>query len=376
MKENSGIEPGLLGTYRMLSAVLFGLSAILAFSIYQRIGYSNLPIKPIWTLPIGNLISFGLLYWPWFRKKTGKFFIPIVVTLTTVSNILTTYAIALNRSIPELNISIQVTGPQVITLPFQVQELSLIVSSWQLFPLLLIPLVMVAWQYNFRAVLGYIFGSTLLDLAAFLYILHQYNVFISAFSIIVVLMTRVFTFLVAGYLITQIMAAQRQQQEELREANQHLLGYTVTLEQLTTSRERNRLARELHDTVAHTLSGLSVQLSAIKTLWKKDPDNAEEKLDEAIQATRDGLNETRRSLQALRASPLEDLGLGLALQDLARSSAERCGATVRIEMPETSLELPPSISQAFYRAGQEMLENIARHAEATEIHLSLVLEGP
>jgi signal transduction histidine kinase len=185
------------------------------------------------------------------------------------------------------------------------------------------------------------------------------------------MMTRTLTFLVVGFLVSRMMAAQRQQRRELQHANQQLLGYTITLEQLTTSRERNRLARELHDTLAHTLSGLAVQLGAIKALWKRDEPEAQNKLDDAISTARSGLNETRRALQSLRAEPLEDLGLGLAIKELAKSASARCGASVTLEMPELSDKLPPNISQAFYRAAQETLENIVRHSEATHVTLMM-----
>jgi len=195
-------------------------------------------------------------------------------------------------------------------------------------------------------------------------------------SIMGVLVTRVFTFQVVGFLITRMMAAQRQQQRELRHANQRLLGYAMTLEQLTTSRERNRLARELHDTLAHTLSGLAVQLGAINALWHRNRDAAKGKLGEAINATRSGLNETRRALKALRAEPLENMGLGLALEELARSAASRCGADLTLEIDDFPDDIPLDVSQAFYRAAQEGLENVVRYSETEQLSLSLsVIDG-
>ena len=73
--------------------------------------------------------------------------------------------------------------------------------------------------------------------------------------------------------------------------------------QLATSRERNRLARELHDTLAHTLSGLSVQLETIKAYWDVDSQMARSSLDKSLEVAHSGLEETRRALKALRASP-------------------------------------------------------------------------
>lgn len=67
-------------------------------------------------------------------------------------------------------------------------------------------------------------------------------------------------------MVVRLMTTQREQRRALAEANNHLAHYAATLEQLATSRERNRLARELHDTLAHSLSGIAIQLEAVKSL--------------------------------------------------------------------------------------------------------------
>ncbi|MEA3326918.1 MAG: sensor histidine kinase [Chloroflexota bacterium] len=371
MNEKTQLEPGLLKTYRLLTWVLAGISTFQAASIYLRVGFENYRINSVWVFPFGNILVLILLYWPWIRLKTGRFFFPILIALATVSGILQTYLISMMRFNPDATISILVEGARNLTIPFEIYELSLVMASWQLVPILFIPLIMVAWQYNFKAVVGYVAASTLLDVAVFLTLLNVNRIFISAISVVGVLMTRTLTFLVVGFLVSRMIAAQRLHHHELQRANQQLLGYAMTLEQLTTTRERNRLARELHDTLAHTLSGLAVQLAAIKTIWDKDEISAREKLDDAIKTTRSGLNETRRALKSLRASPLEDLGLCLAVQDLAKTAADRCGAVLKLDVQEIPIEIPPDFRQAFYRAAQEALENIVRHSKAEHITLKM-----
>ena len=371
MKGNSQLEPGLLKTYRLLSWILVGFSTIQAISICLRIGISNLIVNPIWIFPFGNLLILGILYWPWVQKKTGKYFVPILVVLTTINGLVNSHLSSFLRSTPQITISVLIENNPNGSIPFNITEFSFILASWQLIPLLFIPLIMVAWQYNFKAVFFYTIWSTILDVTVLLIMLSDSDAVISIISIIGVILTRNLTFIIVGFLITRMMTAQRQQQRELRRANQQLLGYTLTQEQLATSRERNRLARELHDTLAHTLSGLAVQLSAIKSIWQHDSHEAQIKLDDAIDTTRSGLNETRRALQALRAEPLENLGLSLALQELAQSAASRCGAELALDIGKFSHEIPSDISQAFYRAAQEGLENIVRHSEATHINLAL-----
>jgi two-component system NarL family sensor kinase len=116
-----------------------------------------------------------------------------------------------------------------------------------------------------------------------------------------------------------------------------------------------------------------VQIEAVRSLWQVDPDAARHQLDRADETARRGLTEARRSLQDLRASPLRDLGLVLALQELARTAAERSGAALVLDLAE-GLEagVPSTVEQGMYRIAQEALENVARHAEAKTITLRLL----
>jgi signal transduction histidine kinase len=176
-------------------------------------------------------------------------------------------------------------------------------------------------------------------------------------------------------MVVRLMKTQREQRRALAHANTHLVHYAATLEQLATSQERNRLARELHDTLAHSLSGVAVQLEAVKTLWDTSPEGARAMLEGSLAATRSGLTETRRALQALRASPLEDLGLGLAIRSLAESAAVRNGLVLDLNIPDRLENLSPDVEQALYRVAQEALENIGKHADAHNVKISLIQEN-
>ena len=80
-------------------------------------------------------------------------------------------------------------------------------------------------------------------------------------------------------------------------------------------------------------------------------------------------------MHALRATPLDDLGLALAIQNLATTTAQRGGMTLALEMPETQPALPPAVEQGVYRVAQEALANTARHAGATELAVTLAING-
>jgi signal transduction histidine kinase len=235
-------------------------------------------------------------------------------------------------------------------------------------------LVLVAWQYSFRYVLAYVMGLTL------------YQAWLSSpltnLPLTVDLgwlILQAAMMLIVGYIIVQLVNIQREQRAALADAfeqqtaaNRRLQQYATTLEELAISRERNRLARELHDTLSHSLSAVAVQLEAVRSLWPVDPERAQAMLDEADGTVRQGLTEARRALQALRASPLQDLGLLLALQDLAETAAERCGATLGLRLPQQlDTSLSPMIEQGVYRIAQEAMENVVRHSEARSLVVQL-----
>ena len=117
---------------------------------------------------------------------------------------------------------------------------------------------------------------------------------------------------------------------------------------------------------------VTVQLEAVRSLWSTNPDQARRFLDQASDTARTGQVEARRALQALRASPLRDLGLPLAIKELAESAAERSGATLELQLPDRmATNLSSSTEQGIYRIAQETLENIVRHAGARSIWVRL-----
>jgi signal transduction histidine kinase len=236
-------------------------------------------------------------------------------------------------------------------------------------PVLFIGLVLVAWHYNLAAVLLYSVGTNLFEF----WTVNLFGPFdtqrLTIFYFLTVI--RTISFVVVGIFITQLITRLRLQQEALRSANRELAHHASTLENLAVSRERNRLARELHDTLAHTLSGLTVQLETVKAYWDVKPETARQLLAQALMATRSGLDETRRALKALRASPLEDLGLLLALHKLSESAAERGNLRLEMALPEHLPLLPPDVEQCIYRVAQEAVENVVHHADAKKLAVQL-----
>jgi signal transduction histidine kinase len=235
-------------------------------------------------------------------------------------------------------------------------------------------LVLIAWQYSFRYVFAYVLGLTLYQVS-----LTSPPTAVPLSIGLGWLVLQGAMMLLVGYVIVQLVSIQREQRAALAQAyeqqaavNVRLQHYAAALEELTISRERNRLARELHDTLAHSLSAVTVELEAVRSLWHRDPEAAHSMLDKADETARRGLTEARRALRALRASPLRDLGLVPALRELAEEAADRAGAVLDLCMPgEISGQLTPPVEQGVYRIAQETLDNVVRHAQARLIGIRL-----
>ncbi len=236
-------------------------------------------------------------------------------------------------------------------------------------PILIVPIVLIAWQYKYRYVILIVIFSTYVEL--FVLIPHISMINIDAFLILGGPLIRAFAFGTVGMIVNRLVAVQHTQRRELMLVNFRLSEHTRTLERLATSRERNRLARELHDTLAHTLSGQAVNLEAIKLMVPATYNDVHIMLDQSLKNTRAGLAETRRALKALRSQQLEDLGLDIALQNLASDAASRGDFSVKTHIDTDLPDVTPDIEQSVYRITQETLENIIRHAHARHVEISL-----
>ena len=135
--------------------------------------------------------------------------------------------------------------------------------------------------------------------------------------------------------------------------------------------ERNRLAREVHDTLAQELAGIALQLEAADALLETAPERARERIQQALEQTRESLVEARRSVLDLRAGPLERQTLSEVVVELL----ERFAHETRVETTHDVLfdgpRLPARYEQALYRIVQEGLANIRQHAEASKVIITL-----
>ncbi len=378
MDQETYIEPGLLPVFRLLTAIRLGLIGLTTLEFVTDNAFNVVAERP-WLVGssfLDGVVLLVYLSWPGLQKRLKRFYLPVAIVIAAAGPVLVQYWMRSQIELPWLRD---------------------VVYTWQLLPVLLIALVIIAWQYNFRTVLVFTLGTFVLEVGLYwslklpialppeLMLLDREKhgllsefiekanpIYIMFMPLIGALMNRTVTFLSVGFIVTRLMHTQREQKAALRHANLQLTHYATTLEQLAVSRERNRLARELHDTLAHALSALAVQLGAVDALWDDETDEARALLEHSLEMTRTGLTETRRALHDLRASPLDDLGLGLALKTLADSVAARHSLEVDVCASKHVDDLSYLMEQGIYRVAQEALENVARHAGAR--HVTVLLD--
>jgi two-component system NarL family sensor kinase len=139
--------------------------------------------------------------------------------------------------------------------------------------------------------------------------------------------------------------------------------------------ERNRLARELHDTLAQGLTAATLQLEAADAILETGPHpaNAREYLHRALSITQGNLEDARRSVLDLRAAPLEGRPLSEALAILVERRGAESTVPTSYESVNGGHPLPPSVEAALYRVCEEALTNVVRHSEARRVIVWLVI---
>ncbi len=139
--------------------------------------------------------------------------------------------------------------------------------------------------------------------------------------------------------------------------------------------ERNRLAREVHDTLAQELTGIALQLEAADALLEHSPERARARIRQALERTRESLEDARRSVLDLRAGPLERQALPAALETLSQRFTAETGIPIALQLALVGPRLPARVEEALYRIAQEALVNIRRHAQADTARIELRQTG-
>jgi signal transduction histidine kinase len=161
---------------------------------------------------------------------------------------------------------------------------------------------------------------------------------------------------------------------ELRDANDKLREYANQIEEIATLTERNRLAREIHDSLGHYLTVVIVQIEAATAVLETDRERSLDGLRKAQALAQKGLAEVRRSISALRSEQTETT----SLIDSLKTLFEECqvsGVATEFQLVGTPRRLSPSAELTLYRAAQEGLTNVRKHSRAGAAKITLDYSG-
>lgn len=163
--------------------------------------------------------------------------------------------------------------------------------------------------------------------------------------------------------------------KELQSANEQLQEYANMSEKMAQTKERNRLAREIHDTLGHTLTGIVAGLDACMTIIDISPEQTKKQLEILSKVSRDGIKDIRRSVSELKPDSLERLHLEVAIRKMITDMSQVSGANIYFETEEKKLRFDEDEENAIYRVIQESITNALRHGKATKIWITMVREN-
>jgi signal transduction histidine kinase len=166
-------------------------------------------------------------------------------------------------------------------------------------------------------------------------------------------------------LLVDRVLAEKQAKEELAIANQRIRNYALKAEEVATLQERNRIAREIHDSLGHSLTALNLHLEMALKLAHIQPDRSLEVLTEAKRLGAISLRDVRQSVATLRSNPLQGQDLPTAIDKLVAEFqlSNQIKPICHLDLPPV---LPQDVTTAIYRIVQEALTNISKYAGATE----------
>ncbi|NLX62431.1 MAG: sensor histidine kinase [Tissierellia bacterium] len=158
-------------------------------------------------------------------------------------------------------------------------------------------------------------------------------------------------------------------EEELKSAKRDLEIYADSIRELTEIRERNRISREIHDSVGHSLSTIIIQLGAIEKIAKKDGKAAALMAANLREFAKKGLEEVRKAIRELKPVEMEKYEPIIALENLTRQFSKLTGVDVKLGFSKEKAALNEDQYLVVYRVVQEFLSNSVRHGKATKVNI-------
>ena len=157
--------------------------------------------------------------------------------------------------------------------------------------------------------------------------------------------------------------------QQLDEANDQLKIYALNTEKMAETRERNRLAREIHDTIGHSLTGIIAGLDACQTLIGYSPEETKQQLEAVSKVARQGMKDVRRSVKALRPDALETMNLEEAVLQIISEMENTTHTKIEFQNDVGELKFQEDEEETIYRIVQESITNSIRHGRADHIQI-------
>lgn len=163
-------------------------------------------------------------------------------------------------------------------------------------------------------------------------------------------------------------------EDKLKKANQDLEIYINSVEELAILKERNRISREIHDSVGHSLSTTIIQLEALKRLVK-DNESLYELVDELREFVKDSFNEVRSAISKLKPIDYESYQNLFKIDELTKNFAKLTNTDVKLTVSKNTWNLSSVQSTALYRVIQESLSNAIRHGKCSKIDIFITFNS-
>lgn len=176
------------------------------------------------------------------------------------------------------------------------------------------------------------------------------------------------------FLLVNALKSEYFSQLELRQANHQLREYALLIEDRAMLQERNRIAREIHDSLGHSLTAQNLYIANALMYLRSNVGRTENFLLEAKQLTSNALQEVRHSVSTLRSDPLQGKQLAIAIAELVKDFEDRTEIAFNFKSIIVKT-IPREITTAIYRIVQEALTNMLKHSEAEEVNIDLKETG-
>lgn len=178
-------------------------------------------------------------------------------------------------------------------------------------------------------------------------------------------------FIVFASIVGWLIYRNQQARLETARLNKRLQQYAAEAESLAETRERVRIAREIHDTVGHTMTALLAQQQGARKLWGRDPDKSKAMYLKCEELARSALQEIRLSVQAIQGDERKARNLVQSLDKLVTDFANLTGMDIRLHGDMSGYTVPKTLEFTIYRIVQEALTNSHKHGQATQTSVTL-----